>query len=95
MENIENIEQDIQRLVNSIEEVRKDIAKLDKEINESGASVSSLRENLRLRKLVRDIAATQEEIASYDMEEAAKAKRNFEEQYNVKKAQESELQSKV
>lgn len=94
-ENIENVEQEIQRFVTAIEEVREAIAKLDKEINESGASVSNLRENIRLRKLVRDIAITQEEIDSYDMEEAAKAKRKFEEQYNVKKALESELQSKV
>ncbi|KAF7987104.1 hypothetical protein HWV62_291 [Athelia sp. TMB] len=94
IEMIDSIEQDIQRFVTEIEDVREGIAKLDKEINESGASVSNLRENLRLRKLVRDITATQEEIDSYDMEEAAKAKRNFEEQYNVKKTQESELQSK-
>lgn len=94
-ESIENLEQQIQRFVMAIEEVREAIAKLDKEINESGASVSNLRENIRMRKLVRDIVITQEEIDSYDMEEAAKAKRKFEEQYNVKKALESELQSKV
>jgi DNA repair protein RAD50 len=71
------------------------IAEIDKEIHESGASMANLRENIRIRNLVRDIAATQEEIDSHDMEEAAKARRNFDQQYKVKKDEESNLQSKV
>jgi|ERR1700722_1724407 len=79
----------------AIERVRETIANIDKEINESGASVSSLRENIRVRKLMRDIAATKAEIDSHDMEEAAKFKRNFENKYNIEKQKETELQSKV
>lgn len=79
----------------SIESVRGVIAEIDKEIHESGASMANLRENIRIRHLIRDIAATQEEIDSHDMEEAAKARRNFDQQYKVKKAEESNLQSKV
>lgn len=94
-ENIEHFEKEIRDLVAAIEAVRDMINKFDKEINQSGASVANLRDNLRLRKLVREIAVTQQEIDSHDMEEAAKAKRTFEAQYKVKKAQESELQSKV
>jgi len=79
----------------AIEDARDVISKLDKEINESGAAVTNLRSNIRLRRLIRDIAATQHEIDSHDMDEAAKAKRTFEDQYKVLKAQESELQSRV
>lgn len=56
--------------------------------------MANLRDNIRMRKLIRDIAATQAEIDSYDLEAAAKAKRNFEEQYNGKKKYENDLQSK-
>jgi DNA repair protein RAD50 len=94
-ENIEQFQKEIQDLVSAIEGARAVISKLDKEINESGASVTNLRSNVRLRRLIRDIAEIQNEIDSHDMDEAAKAKRTFEDQYKVKKAQESELQSRV
>jgi DNA repair protein RAD50 len=94
-ENIEQFQKEIQDLVRAIEDARAVVSKLDKEINESGASVTNLRSNVRLRRLIRDIAEIQNEIDSHDMDEAAKAKRTFEDQYKVKKAQESELQSRV
>ena len=55
----------------------------------------NLHGNIRIRKLIRDIAATQAEIDSYDMEGAAKAKRNFEDRYQTEKQKETEMQSKV
>ncbi|OAX38147.1 hypothetical protein K503DRAFT_770797 [Rhizopogon vinicolor AM-OR11-026] len=91
---IEQFEQDIKDLVTNIENVRDDIAKIDREISESGSLVANLRDNIRIRKLARDIAATQAEIDSYDMEGAAKAKRNFEDRYQVEKQRETEMQSK-
>jgi DNA repair protein RAD50 len=92
---IEQFEQDIKDLVTNIENVRDDIAKIDREISESGSLVVNLRENIRIRKLAREIVATQAEIDSYDMEGAAKAKRNFEDRYQVEKQRETEMQSKV
>lgn len=92
---IEQFEQDIKDLVTNIENVRDDIAKIDREISESGSQVANLRDNIRIRKLARDVAATQAEIDSYDMEGAAKAKRNFEDRYQVEKQRETEMQSKV
>jgi DNA repair protein RAD50 len=92
---IEQFEQDIKDLVTKIENVRDDIAKIDREISESGSLVANLRDNIRIRKLARDVAATQAEIDSYDMEGAAKAKRNFEDRYQVEKQRETEMQSKV
>lgn len=95
VENLSQFAIEIQALTVSIERARGVIAEIDKEIHESGASMANLRENIRIRHLVRDIAATQEEIDSHDMEEAAKARRNFDQQYKVKKDEESNMQSKV
>jgi DNA repair protein RAD50 len=57
--------------------------------------MTNLRENLRVRKLMRDIVETQAEIDSLDMEQAAKAKRHFEEKYKVEKQRETQMQSQV
>ena len=92
---IEEFETKIQKFNLQVEEVRLSIQGIDKEINESGASVANLRENIRVRRLIKDIADTQAEINTYDMEEAAKAKRNFNEKYQVEKARETELQGLV
>ena len=64
-------------------------------INEGGATLSNFRENLRIRKLMRDIEAADAELERHNMEEMAKAKRNFEEQYPIKKQAETEMQSQV
>jgi hypothetical protein len=47
--------------------------------------MANLHGNTRIRKLSRDIAATQAEIDSSNMEGAAKAKRNFEDRCQVEK----------
>ncbi|KAG1899589.1 uncharacterized protein F5891DRAFT_1189393 [Suillus fuscotomentosus] len=91
---IEQFEQDIKDLVTNIENARDAIAKIDRDISESGSLVANLHGNIRIRKLSRDIAATQAEIDSCDMEGAAKAKRNFEDRYQVEKQRETEMQSK-
>lgn len=44
-----------------------------------------------VQKLTRDIANTQAEIDSYDMEEAAKARRNFQDKYEPAKEKEDKL----
>jgi DNA repair exonuclease SbcCD ATPase subunit len=94
-EKIEEFQVLIHDLRNTIERVREDIADIEKEINESGASVANLRENIRVRKLKRDIAATQAKIDSFDMEEAARSRQMFEAKYNIEKKKETELQGKV
>lgn len=91
---IEHYEGEITELGIKIESVRETVAKIDREINESGSSISRLRDNIRMRKLVKDIEGTQAEIDSYDMEGAAKAKRTFEDRYQVEKQRETEMQSK-
>lgn len=92
---IEHYEGEITELGIKIESVRETVAKIDREINEGGSLISRLRDNIRMRRLVKDIEATQAEIDSYDMEGAAKAKRTFEDRYQVEKQRETEMQSKV
>ncbi|KAF8631077.1 hypothetical protein AX15_002678 [Amanita polypyramis BW_CC] len=92
-EMIEQTDATIQDLSERIEDVRTSIAKIDKEISESGSTIANLRENLRVRRIEKEIKKTQEEIASYDMEEAAKAKRNFESRWDVVKKKEDELKA--
>lgn len=92
---IEEYEAEIQKLNLQVEEVRIAVQSIDKEINEAGASMANLRENIRVRKLMKDISDAQAEIDSYDMEEAAKAKRNFNEKYQSEKERETRLQGLV
>ncbi|KAG8214897.1 hypothetical protein J3R82DRAFT_10069 [Butyriboletus roseoflavus] len=91
---IERYEGEITELGIKIESVRETVAGIDREINESGSLMSRLRDNIRMRRLVKDIEATQADIDSYDMEAAAKAKRNFEDRYQAEKQRETEMQSK-
>ncbi len=92
---IADFEARIQNLNLQVEEIRAAIQAIDKEINEAGASMANLRENLRVRKLINDIADTQAEIDTYDIGEAAKAKRDFNEKYQAQKAKETRLQGLV
>lgn len=92
---IEHYEGEITELGIKIESMRETVAGIDREINEGGSLISRLRDNIRMRRLVKDIEATQAEIDSYDMEGAAKAKRTFEDRYQVEKQRETEMQSKV
>ncbi|KAI0057825.1 hypothetical protein BV25DRAFT_1994717 [Artomyces pyxidatus] len=93
-ESIERFEGKIKELGLDLERARKVIAKIDKEINEGGAYQANLRDNMRIRKLKRDIAAAEKEIAGHDMEEAARAKRNFEEKYPIELQKETDMQSR-
>lgn len=92
---LEDVQADIEKLTEQLEAVRVVISGIDKEINAGDAFMANLRENLRVRKLRNDIEATQAKIDSYDMEEAAKAKRIFTEKYQKEKEREGELQGKV
>lgn len=94
-EKIERYEGEITELGIKMERVRETVAKIDREINESGSLISRLRDNIRMRRLVKDIEAAQGEIDSYDMEGAAKAKRTFEDRYQAEKQRETDMQSKV
>ncbi|KAF9783547.1 AAA domain-containing protein [Thelephora terrestris] len=86
-------ESSISELAKDIESTRDTVAIIDKEVNESNASMTNLRENIRVRKLAKEIEVTQAEIDAMDMEEAAKARRQFDVKYNLEKQRETEMQS--
>ena len=88
-------ESKIGKLATDIESARDMVAIIDKEVNESNASMTNLRENIRVRKLAKEIDVTQAEIDAMDMEQAAKARRQFDQKYNLEKQRETEMQSKV
>ena len=88
---LEQCDTQLHELQTHIEACRSVIASISKEINESGATISNLRDNIIAQKLTRDIAKTQAEIDSYDMEEAGKARRNYEDKYEPAKAREDKL----
>ncbi|KAG5648426.1 hypothetical protein DXG03_005000 [Asterophora parasitica] len=89
--NIDHHDHELKRVNEAIDAARETIKAIDKEINASGASVANLRDNIRVRKLAKEIVDTQAEIDSYDVEEAAKAKRNFEDKYGKAKEKENQL----
>ncbi|PPQ69607.1 hypothetical protein CVT24_001363 [Panaeolus cyanescens] len=88
---LEDCDKEIRDLKAQIEVSRECISNLDKNINESGATHSNLRDNIIVQKLNRDIAQIQAQIDSYDMEEAATARRNFEDKYEPAKERERKL----
>ena len=88
-------EGEIQSRLDDVEKARAAVYQIDKEISDADNTMSNLRNNLRVRKLVKDITETQTEIDSYDMEEAARAKRIFQERYKIEKDRETDMQAKV
>jgi DNA repair protein RAD50 len=94
-ERVGELDSELQELSGKLNGVQEVITGIQKEINESGASVANLRDNIRARKLVREISEVQKEIDSHDMEEMAKAKRNFEEKYKLAKEKEDNLRVEV
>jgi DNA repair protein RAD50 len=95
IEKSEEVEEEIKELERNLEAKREVIKTIEKEINESGSYMATLRENIRVRKLIQEIKRLQATIDSEDIDGAAKAKRNFEEKYNVSKEKENKLQTSV
>ncbi|PPQ65393.1 hypothetical protein CVT26_000018 [Gymnopilus dilepis] len=88
---LEQCDTQLQDLQSQIEASREIITSIDKEINESGATISNLRDNIIVHNLMRDISKTQRDMDAIDMEEAAKARRNYEDKYEPAKRREDKL----
>ena len=78
-----------------MEDKRTELSGFEKEINEGGATQARFRDNQRLRKLRSDLTSVMEEYSKHDLEEAARAKRNFEKAYPKMEARLNELKDKV
>ncbi|PIL22506.1 hypothetical protein GSI_15195 [Ganoderma sinense ZZ0214-1] len=93
-EAIEEKEAEVKEQALKLEQIRAKLGEIDKEISEAAVTLANLRENIRFRRLKRDLAATEAELDAIDMEEAAKAKRIWTEKWNVEKQKETDLQTK-
>ncbi|KZO97008.1 hypothetical protein CALVIDRAFT_480520, partial [Calocera viscosa TUFC12733] len=76
------------------ESIRTSVALLDKEVGEQSTIMSNLRDNARLRETQRGIVEVEAEIATHDLESMAKARRSFEDKYNLSKEKEALANSK-
>ncbi len=54
-----------------------------------------MQENIRIRQLARQVKDIQDKIDGFDLEAAARARRNFEEKYGPEKEKEQKLQASV
>lgn len=94
-ESMQQCHEEIGELDKKIEASRAVIKKIEKEVSDAGTTIASLRENIRLRKVAKEIQQLQAQIDSHDLEEAARARRNFEAKYDIEKQKESDLQTSV
>ncbi|KAF7314451.1 AAA-23 domain-containing protein [Mycena kentingensis (nom. inval.)] len=77
-----------------LDEIRKSIAATDKEMGAQDSYLGLVRENLRIRGLVRLKAETEEAQSNLDIESAAKARRTFESRYTQSMTKEADMHTK-
>ena len=92
---IKATEEQVSKQNDELEALRKVIADVEREINEGGAVLANLRDNMRVRKLRAEITSIEAELNSMDLDEAAKAKRNFEQKYPAEQKKEQDLAGQV
>ena len=95
IDKLSELELEIQQVEGEVERFRTLVQKQDNDVSAAGADLANLRENLRLRKLQREIQETKDVINSLKLEEASKAKEQFEEKWGKAKAAENEAQARV
>jgi DNA repair protein RAD50 len=91
----EDLEAELNEFTQRINEAKAALESLDLEARSGESTLANLRQNIQFRKLAKQITSTQSEIDAFDMEEAAKARRNFEEKYPKEKEREEQLHSKL
>ena len=92
---VQELEHSITELSEVVRERTVAIAAIEKEKNEGDATMARYRDNIRLRKLRAELAGAREEREKYDMEEASKARRNFERTYPKMQDKLEKLKDKV
>jgi DNA repair protein RAD50 len=89
------IEGVIAELNDAIRQRSDELAAVTKQEHEGGATYARYTDNLRLRRLRTKLAQLQSELSGYDMEEAARAKRNFDKKYPKMQKRLEELKDRV
>jgi DNA repair protein RAD50 len=92
---VQELEHTITELSDIVRQRRDAIAVVEKEKNEGGATLARYRDNVRLRKLRAELVQVKRERDSYDMEEASKARRNFERTFPKMQEKLERLKDKV
>ncbi|KAG8994644.1 DNA repair protein rad50 [Tulasnella sp. 427] len=89
------LETQISAVIAELEAKREKIAAAQTEIDQGGARLSNLRDNLRLRALRKRIEETEAELAALPMEEAANSKRTFDIKWSAMTKRESDIKEKI
>lgn len=86
---------EIQEQETALEEIRNALDEINKELHESQALALTIAANERIRRTRREIAAIKGKIEAFDMEEAARARRQFDTKYLAEKRREADLEAEV
>jgi DNA repair protein RAD50 len=92
---LSELETEIQEVEKEVERLRALVQKQDNDVSAAGADLANLRDNLRLRKLQREIQEIKDFIKSLKLEEASKAREQFDEKWGKVKAAENAAQARV
>lgn len=89
------LQEAIQHSSENIATYRAEEEALTHEVSSANTTLSNLKDNIRLRKINREIQAVETEKAGLDLEEASRARQEFDEKYLPKKAAEEEANRQV
>lgn len=94
-ETLGEMEEEIEDLKKKSEVSLTASRKLETEIAQGDADLANLRGNVRIRKMVKDIADTRTELGKIDLDDAARSRRNFESKWKEGKEEEERLNNEV
>jgi len=75
--------------------MRVEVENLTAEVASANTILSNLRDNIRLRKINNEITAIDAEMAGLNLDEASRARKQFDEKYPRAKASEEEATRQV
>lgn len=87
---MENQENESREKANKLNE---NIKQYEKTVASAKESERNLSDNIRYRSLLTELESVRDEIASYDLEETSKAKKQFDEMYDQSRNKEAEKQA--
>lgn len=95
LENLQEIEEKLNEQAQTVDATRIEIQAFQKELAEGSGVRSNMQDNLRIRQLQREIQDTHNEIGSIDLEELARAKRQFDDRFAIEEEKLNQLQNNV
>ena len=92
---LQDIGEELERLKAASDEALSVSRKLETDIAQGDANLANLRGNKDMRKQVLEISDTEKELKSIDLDEAAKASRNYQAKWDEGTAEEKRLNNEV